>query len=322
MVNAAATQSPEPKGERRERLRADAADHGLFGHGKLNPFGDLHTLQHLSARLARSMRGVWEPLLRREVRCWAEPLVVERFADYRAGRSDRLTAWLPLAMAPANGPALLVLEGRFVLELLDLFFGGTGAVAHPLPTEFSPAGEVMVARLGAMLAGPLKAAWEPLSRIDFAPVRLDNSVATVPDLDGDDAAIVTRFGIAANGSGASAKPVFVDIVYPVAALKPHGTALTGKVVDKAEADPAWRNRLTRAVMDVAFPIRSVLAEPVVPLQTLIDLKPGDVIPISFGADVPVMVGRDRLGIGTVGTSNGRAAVRLTSIARLDEGYHA
>ena len=315
MVNATATQSTPPPGERRERTRADAADHGLLGHGKLNPFGDLNTLQHLSARLARSLRAVWEPLLRHEVRCWAEPLVVERFADYRAGRADRLTAWLPLAMTPANGPALLVLDGRFVLELLDLFFGGTGAVAHPLPTEFSPAGEVMVARLGAMLAGPLKAAWEPLSHIDFAPVRLDNTVATVPDLDGDDAAIVTRFGIAAG----TAKPVFVDIVYPVAALKPHVTALTGKVVDKVEADPAWRNRLTRAVMDVAFPIRSVLAEPVVPIQTLIDLKPGDVIPISFGADVPVMVGRDRLGIGTVGTSNGRAAVRLTSIARLDEG---
>ncbi|WP_174291607.1 FliM/FliN family flagellar motor switch protein [Sphingomonas bacterium] len=317
MVNVAAT-SPDLKSERRERARADTADHGVLGQGKLNPYGDLHTLQHLSARLARGMRGMWEPLLRQEVRCWAEPLVVQRFADYRAERGERLTAWLPLTMTPGAGSALLVLDGRFVLELLDLFFGGTGAVAHPLPAEFSPAGEVMVARLGAMLAAPLKAAWEPLSRIDFLPLRGDASVAAVPDLDGDDAAIVTRFGIAAG----TAKPVFVDIIYPVAALKPHGAALTGKVLDKAEADPAWRNRLTRAVMDVAFPIRSVLAEPVVPLQMLIDLKPGDVIPISFGPDVPVMVCRDCLGTGTVGTANGRAAVRLTSIARLDEGLHA
>ncbi len=321
MVNAAAPPKPSPKGERREQARAEDADHGLLGQGKLNPFGDLNTLQHLSARLARALRGVWEPLLRQEVRCWADPLVVQRFADYRAERPDRLTAWLPLAMTPSggggNGPALLVLDGRFVLELLDLFFGGTGAVAHPLPAEFSPAAEVMIARLGAMVAAPLKAAWEPLSHIDFVPVALDASVATLPDLDGDDAAIVTRFGVAAG----TAKPAFVDIVYPVAALKPHGTALTGKVLDKAEADPAWRNRLTRAVMDVAFPIRSVLAEPVVPLRTLIDLKPGDVIPISFGTDVPVMVCRDRLGTGTVGTSNGRAAVRLTNIAR-PEGSHA
>ena len=318
MVNAKATQDPsptDPQAERRGRSRGDAAaDHAVLGQTKLNPYGDLNTLQHCSARLARGLRPIWEPLLRQEVRCWAEPLSVQRFADYRAERPDGLTAWLPLAMTPGNGSALLVLDGRFVLELLDLFFGGTGTVPHPLPTEFSPASEVMVARLGEMIAGPLAAAWEPLSRVAFAPVRLDNSVATLPDIDGDDAAIVTRFGIATG----IAKPVFVDLVYPVAALKPHTGALTGKVLDKAEADPAWRNRLTRAAMDVRFPIRSVLAEPMVPLQTLVDLKPGDVIPINFGADVPVMVGRDRLGTGTVGTANGRAAIRLTSIAR-DEG---
>ena len=294
MVNAEATKV----NERRERDRAPASHAAGLGVAKLNPFGDLHTLQHLSARLARGLRGVFEPLLRQEIRAWAEPLVVQRFADYRAERADALTAWLPMAMnAPHAGGAhaLCVVDGRFVLELLDQFFGGTGAAPAVLPAEFSPAAEALVARLGTMVAVPLRAAWEPLTRIDFVP---------------------TRVGIAAG----NAKPVFLDLLYPVAALKPHAPTLTGKVLDKAEADPAWRNELTRSVMNVRFPIRSVLAEPMVPLQTLIDLKPGDVIPISFAADVPVMVGKDRLGTGTVGISNGFAAVRMTAIAHLDQGH--
>lgn len=315
MVNAAATQTDD----RRERPRAGAAaDAGVLGATKLNPFGDLHTVQHLAARLAKNLRLVWEPLLRREVRSWAEPLSVQRFADYRAERPDRLAAWLPLAMTPGLGSAVLVLDGGFALELLDLFFGGTGAAPHPLPTEFSPAAEAMLMRLADTIAATLHTAWEPLSPIAFTPVRVEGSAATLPDIDPDDAVIATRFGLASGGTGANAKPVFVDILYPVAAMKPHGTALTGKVLDKAEPDPKWRNQLTRAVMGVSFPIRSVLAEPVVKLSTLANLKAGDVIPISFGPDVPVMVGRDRLGMGTVGTSNGRAAVRLTSLAR-DEG---
>jgi flagellar motor switch protein FliM len=57
----------------------------------------------------------------------------------------------------------------------------------------------------------------------------------------------------------------------------------------------------------------VLAEPVIPLAMLMELKAGDVIPINVDKDVPVMVGGDRLGAGTVGTSNGKAAIRLTSI---------
>ncbi len=291
----------------------------MLGTAKLNPFGDLHTLQHLSARFARSLRGVFEPLLRQEVRCWAEPLVVQRFADYRAERSDGLTAWLPMVMTPQTAQALCVMDGKFVLELLDLFFGGNGAAPVALPAEFSPAAEALIARIGQMIASPLKTAWEPMARFDFLPLRVEVNPAMIADLDGDDAMIVTRFGIAAG----TAKPVFLDLVYPVTALKPHAPSLTAKVLGKsAEPDPAWRTELTRAAMNVRFPIRSVLAEPVVSLQMLMDLKAGDVIPITISADVPVMVGNDRLGCGTVGTSNGFAAIQLTSINRLDEGLHA
>lgn len=311
MVNAAPTTDTSDR-RRRDRTPA-AAEAAALGAAKLNPFGDLHTLQHVSARLAKSLRTVWEPLLRAEVRSFAEPLAVERLADYRAERGDALAAWVPLAMTPANGTAWLVLDGRFVLRLLDLFFGGTGAVPAPMPTEFSPAAEAMAARVAALVAQPLGAAWEPLTHAAFTPGRPE----VAANADGDDAVIVTRFGIAAG----DAKPAFVDILYSVAALKPHGASLTGKVLDKAEPDPAWRSDLIRAAMAVRFPVRSVLAEPVVPLATLMELREGDVIPISIAADVPVMVGRDRLGCGTVGTSNGRAAIRLTSLA-LPEGLDA
>ncbi|NYD88691.1 flagellar motor switch protein FliM [Sphingomonas melonis] len=307
MVNAEATS------ERRARERRPAAHAARLGETKLNPFGDLHTLQHLSARLARALRGVFEPLLRREVRAWAEPLVVQRFGDYRAERADGLTAWLPLIMSPQGATGLCVLDGVFVLEMLDLFFGGTGAAPAVVPAEFSPAAEAIVGKIGAAIAGPLRSAWEPLARMDFTPTRVEMN-ASMLATDSDDAMIVTRFGLAAGDD----KPVFIDLLYPVTALKPHAPTLTGKVLDKQEADPAWRTSLTRAAMNVRFPIRSVLAEPVVPLSMLMNLKPGDVIPISFGAEVPVMVGSDCLGKGTVGTSNGHAAVRLTSIARFDD----
>jgi len=311
MVNAEATS------ERRTRDRAPAAHAAGLGAAKLNPFGDLHTLQHLSARFARGLRGVFEPLLRREVRSWAEPLVVQRFGDYRAERPEALTAWLPLAMAaqgvPQGATALCVMDGVFVLELLDLFFGGTGAAPAVIPAEFSPAAEAMVGKLGTTIAAPLRSAWEPLARIDFAPLRVEVNAAML-SADAEDAMVVTRFGLACGEE----RPVFVDLLYPVAALKPHAPTLTGKVLDKAEADPAWRNALTRAALNVRFPIRSVLAEPVVPLSLLMNLKPGDVIPISFDALVPVMVGNDCLGRGTVGTANGHAAVRLTSLSRSEQ----
>lgn len=302
--------------ERRGRGRPGAAHAALLGGQALNPFGDLHTLQHLSALFARAMRGVFEPMLRRELRVWAEPLVVERFAAYRAERPEALTAWLPLKMSPTPGQALMILDGKFVLELLDLFFGGRGEAPNPLPGEFSPAADAMIARIGTLLAKPLQQAWEPLARINFTPGRAEGTPVLIAGFDAEEPVVVTRFGIA-SGAG---KPTYLDILYPVIALKPHAPQLTGKVhARSASPDSAWRQSLTRAAMGVQFTVRSVLAEPVIPLAQLMALKEGDVIPINFGADVPVMVGGDRIGLGTVGTANGRAAIRLSKLERKDEG---
>ena len=313
MVNAAAT--TDTIDERRARERPTAEHAASLGVANLNPFGDLHTLQHLSARLARTLRGVFEPVLHRTLRSWAEPLVVQRFADYAAERHDGLTAWLPLTIThngstAGDARAFAVFDGGFVIETLDLFFGGNGERPKTLPSEFTPAAEAMIGRLGKMIAEPMHSAWEPVARVAFTPGHPEASPAMLQGLDGDDAMIVTRFGLAADHGA----PVFIDLVYPVAALKPFGHTLTGKVVGRsATAEPKWRAGLTRAAMNVRFPVRSVLAEPIVPLATLMDLKVGDVIPVSFGADVPVMVGADRLGTGTVGTSNGKAAIRITKL---------
>ena len=311
MVNAGDTEGTE----RRERTRAPAEHAASLGTSNLNPFGDLHTLQHLSVRLARSMRSVFEPVLRRSLRTWAEPLIVQRFNDYAAERHNGLTGWLPLAMVPGEMRALAVFDGGFVFETLDLFFGGTGARPRTLPTEFTPAAEALVNRLGQMLAEPLRTAWEPLARVTFVPAHPESSPAMLAGIDGDDAMIVTRFGLAAT----EGEPMFIDLVYPVAALKPFAPSLTGKVLGRnATQEPKWRASLTRAAMAVRFPVRSVLAEPVIPLPQLMELKVGDVIPVNFGPEVPVMVGQDRIGFGTVGTSNGRAAIRITQLERIDE----
>jgi flagellar motor switch protein FliM len=297
----------EDTAERRERPRVSAEHAPALGTSNRNPFGDLVTLQHLSARLAKSLKGVFEGMLRKELRAWAEPLAVQRWADYKTERGDHLSAWQGLAMQPGKGRACLVLDGKFVMEMLDAFFGGDGD-AHA-PGEFTPAAETLVMRLAETLVAPLDAAWEPVTRIGFRAVG-EPSLGVPPEMGADDPVVVTRFGIAQGEH----KPVFVDLLYPIAALKPHVASLTAKVQDASvEVEPQWRSGLTRAVMGVQLPVRSVLAEPMISLGRLCELKVGDVIPIEFGPEVPVMVASRRLGTGLVGTANGHAAVRMTSI---------
>ncbi|RYE02970.1 MAG: flagellar motor switch protein FliM [Sphingomonadales bacterium] len=305
MVNA----SSEISADRRERPRASAEHAPALGSVNPNPFGDLVTLQHLSARLAKGLKPVFEDISRRELRTWAEPLSVQRYADYRVERGGTLAAWSPLAMGGARQRAQIVIDGKLMLEMLDAFFGGDGEAPNPLPGEFTPAAEALAARIAQSLVPTLEAAWEPLTRIAFR-AEATASIAQPFEMSGDDPVVVSRFGVTEGDQ----KPSFIDILYPVSTLKPHTASLTVKVHDKPEeVEPQWRSGLTRAVMGVSLPVRSVLCEPRISLAKLMELKAGDVIPVDFGTEVPVMVAHRRLGTGQVGTSNGRAAVRLSSL---------
>ena len=146
---------------------------------------------------------------------------------------------LALLMATAIGAALGVVNALFVHGLRMI----------PLIVTLGTGGMVRGFLLGVVGTSVVNINRMPPALVEFGRAEL----LTFEQPDG------TRFGLSAAG----AAPVFVDILYPVAALKPHAATLTGKVLDKAEPDPAWRQGLTRSVMAVRFPVRSVLAEPVV-----------------------------------------------------------
>ncbi len=310
MVNAGTTTEAS---ERRERTRAATAEPASLGLANPNPFGDLHTIQHLTARLARAVKPVIEPLIGGEARTWAEPVAVQRLSDYRSERGEDLSAWLSLPAGHEAAPQLVV-DAGFVLELVDRFFGGPGNAPVALPKDLSASATAMVGRIGNALAPLLTKAWEPVTPLAFQVGAVEGNPAIMVGLEADDAVVVTRIGIARG----EVKPHFIDILYPVAALKPHVESITRKVHKRTpDVAPAWRQSLTRAVMNVPLPVRTVLAEPVLPLAQLLSLKVGDVIPIGLGDQIPIMVGNDRLGMGTVGTSNGKAAILLNSIALLE-----
>jgi flagellar motor switch protein FliM len=114
------------------------------------------------------------------------------------------------------------------------------------------------------------------------------------------------------------RQVPVDLLYPAASLKPIAAILSSKVQSRRQAeDPAWTNNLMRAAMNVKLPVRSVLAEPVIPLSQLMSLQPGDIIPISFGPEIPLRVANHRFARGAVGAANGRAAIRVHRIEPIE-----
>lgn len=309
--NASTTLEQEPA-----RGRPGTAQHATaLGSISANPLGDLQALGHVNQHLARSLRTLFEPLLRQAVKVTAETIAVERFDDYLKARGGALASVTLIGMAPLSGQAMLVLDGSLTFRLVDVYFGGPGLPPNPLPAEFTPTADAMIARVANGFAERLSAGWAELAEIAFVPGRTEANPAMLSNIDGEDRVVRTRF-ILTVGEG---RQLSVDLLYPAATLKPIAPILSSKVQSRRQPeDPAWINRLTRTVMNVKLPVRSVLAEPVIPLAQLMNLKPGDIIPISFGPEIPLLVSNNRFARGAVGASNGRAAIRLHRIEPIED----
>jgi flagellar motor switch protein FliM len=69
---------------------------------------------------------------------------------------------------------------------------------------------------------------------------------------------------------------------------------------------------------VRLEARSVLARPNISVAELLQLKPGDVIPISVPALVPLLVAGRPVALGKIGDQDGRAALK---IEKVEGGFH-
>ena len=295
--------------------RAPAQHVPALGSASANPLGDLQALAQVNQRLARLLRTLFEPLLRQAVKISAESIAVERFDAYLTARGSELSSVTMIGMAPLSGQAMLVLDGALTFRLVDLYFGGPGLVPNPMPAEFTPTAEAMIARIATGFAERLGGAWGELAEIAFHPGRTETNPAMLSHIDGEDRVVRTRFLLAVGDT----RPIQIDLLYPAASLKPIASILSSKVQSRRQAaDPTWTGNLARAVMQVKLPVRSVLAEPVIPLAQLMTLKPGDIIPISFGPEIPLLVSNNRFARGAVGASNGRAAIRVHRIEPLED----
>jgi flagellar motor switch protein FliM len=295
--------------------RATAQHAPVLGSASANPLGDLQALAPVNQQLARTLRTLFEPLLRQQLKISAEAVAVERWDAYLTSRGGGLSSVTMMSMAPLSGQAMLVLDGGLTFRLVDIYFGGPGLAPNPMPAEFTPTAEAMIERVASGFAERLAGAWAELAEIGFQPVRTEANPAMLAHIDGEDRVVRTRFLLTV---GNAAHPIAVDLLYPAASLKPIAPILSSKVQSRRAEDPAWMNRLTRAVMNVKLPVRSVLAEPVIPLKQLMTLKPGDIIPISFGPEIPLLVANNRFARGAVGASNGRAAIRVHRIEPLED----
>lgn len=308
---AAKTGSSEQLGAREAEKEpvAGGAQPYTLGSQAARPLTALPALDRIGERLTRRLRGTVEAFTRGKPRVSADAIAIMRYDEWRKAQPE-FTSISLYRFRPLKGGVLISIEPELVSRLVDAFYGGSGAPVSHRAKEFTPTEERILVRLTDQLVTALTELWSELVPVKPQLTSRETNVTYATLANADEPVAVCRFMVGL-GHG-RAQPI--DILYPVAALRAIEADLAVCVPDETDlSGHVWRERMAEALADVRLEARSVLARPQLSVSEVLALAPGDVIPISVPALVPLLVSGRPIALGRIGDQDGRAAIQIEKI---------
>ena len=281
-----------------------------LGTESLRPAARLAGIERMGERLSRHLRGAIEPIARGKTQVGAEPIRSLRFETWLSEIAP-FTSLSHFRMAPLKGGVLVAVEPDFVTRMVDAYYGGAGKPTKQRSREFTPTEDRLLSRLTDGVIEALVAAWSDVAVLEPALAGRETNAGFASFVRREEQVVVQPFTVTP-GTG---KPTTLTVVYTVAGLRPFEAMFAAKIRGggNGEADPEWRQRLSAALENIRLPVRSVLARPEMTVSQLLDLKPGDVIPITMPAKAPLIVANRRMAEGTIGEREGKAALMVEHV---------
>lgn len=290
---------------------AEGATSHAFGASDERSTAWIGGLERIGERLARRIRPLVEPLTQSRTQVVAAPVEIRSFEEWQATLPDFLSLSL-YRLRPLKGAMLVILEPDFVARAVDIFYGGSGEIRPGRAREFTQSEERLIARFADGVIDRLGEAWTEVATLAPTLASRETNIAYANIFRPGESVAVQRLVL----TPAQGKPATISIVYPVAALRMLDSQLTARVHDDAgPADEMWRARMAYALQQVRLPVRSVLARPELTLAEVLEMKPGDIIPVVLPPRVPLIVARKRLAMGTIGEKDGHAALMIDHIEK-------
>lgn len=280
-----------------------------FGSDAARPMSALPALDRMNERMVRRLRELIEPLARAKPRVSGDSTTIRTYGDWQAEQPE-FTSLSLYGFKPLKGAILVAIDPQFVSKLVDAFYGGSGVPASGRAREFTATEESLLGRLTQGLIAALAEVWSEVVPVTPQLRSRETSVGFAALARAEDPVAVSRFTITPWPD----QPSAIEILYPVASLRSVEHELVAKSHDDAHVrSNEWRKRLAAAIGEVRVEARTVLARPQLSLSELMQLRPGDVIPVSLPARVPLLVEGRRVAVGAVGEHDGRAALKIERI---------
>lgn len=239
--------------------------------------GRMPTLELINERFARHMRISLFNMLRKTAEVSINGVQMMKFGEYQN------TLYVPTSLnmvrfRPLKGTALITMEARLVFILVENFFGGDGRFHAKIEgREFTPTERRIIQLLLKVVFEDYKEAWSPVMGVEFEYLDSEVNPSMANIVSPTEVIVVSSFHIEVDGGGGD-----FHVVMPYSMVEPIRELLdAGVQSDKMETDVRWSSALREEIMDCPVNFRVNLLEKDISLRDLMELQPGDVIPIEM-----------------------------------------
>ncbi|MGB5855769.1 MAG: flagellar motor switch protein FliM [Oceanisphaera sp.] len=268
--------------------------------------GRMPTLEMVNERFARHMRISLFNMMRRTAEVSVNGVQMIKFGEYVH------SLFLPTSLnmvrfRPLKGIGLVTMEARLVFILVDNFFGGDGRHAKIEGREFTPTERRVIQLLLKLVFEDYKEAWAPVMDVEFEYLDSEVNPTMANIVSPTEVVVVSSFHIELDGGGGD-----FHVTLPYGMLEPIRELLdAGVQSDKGENDLRWGKALRDEVLDVKVDMSVRLLEKELLLRNLMDMKPGDIIPINLPEHLLVSVEGLPSFRGQLGRAGEKMAVRIS-----------
>ena len=276
--------------------------------------GRMPTLELINERFARYLRIGLFNYMHRTTEISVGPIRVQKYSEFI--RNLVVPTNLNLVMAkPLRGTALFVFDPNLVFLVVDNMFGGDGRFHTRVEgRDFTGTEQRIIQGMLRVVFSEYARSWKPVYDINFEYIRSEMNSQFANIATPSEIVISTTFSLEFGGTGAD-----MHICFPYSMVEPIRDLLYSSMQsDQLSTDQRWIIMLRRQLKDVEVELIAQLATASVTLRQILEMKEGDIIPISIPEKITASVDDISLMECRYGLQGGQYALKIEQFVSLSE----
>jgi flagellar motor switch protein FliM len=275
------------------------------------------TLEIINERFARYLRVGLFNFLRRSAEVSVGSVRVSKYSEFIRNLVVPTNLNL-IHMKPLRGTALMVFDPGLVFLLVDNLFGGDGRFHTRVEgRDFTQTEQRIIMRILDIVFEAYAKSWEPVYPIEFEYIRSEMNTQFANIATPNEVVVSSTFTIELGSVSGQ-----IHFCMPYSMIEPIRDALTSSIQGEAlEVDKRWIRLLTQQIQVAEVELVAVLGNGKANFDEILNMKVGDVIPISVPETLQATVDGVPVMDCTYGVSNGQYALKVERLIANSETFN-